>query len=123
MWMRKGVRPIENLSSRGNIDILGHDCNTEWDSDEKHHWHECRRCFAKTDAGQHEEDLGTVSYEKESFYKKHLIISFDTLYEERTYDIIAVFRSQVYKADEDVLKYYQFYETETPKEFEDFTTA
>lgn len=59
-------------------------------------------------------------YLKESFFKEHPVISFDTLYEERTYDIIAVFRSQVYDADDDVFKYYQFYEADTQEEFEDF---
>ena len=59
-------------------------------------------------------------YGKESFFKEHPTVSFDTLYEERTYDIIAVFRSQVYDADDDVFKYYQFYEAETQEDFEDF---
>lgn len=59
-------------------------------------------------------------YLEESFYKEHPVISFDTLYEERAYDIIAVFRSQVYHADDDVFKYYQFYEAETLEEFDDF---
>lgn len=59
-------------------------------------------------------------YLKEEFYKEHTAISFDTLYEERTYDIIAVFRSQVYDAEDDVFKYYQFYEADTEEEFEDF---
>lgn len=59
-------------------------------------------------------------YQKESFYKEHPRISFDTLYEERTYDIIAVFRSQVYNAEDDVFKYYQFYEADTQDEFNDF---
>lgn len=59
-------------------------------------------------------------YLKESFYKEHPTISFDTLYEERTYEIVAVFRSQVYNADDDVFKYYQFYEADTQEEFEDF---
>ena len=59
-------------------------------------------------------------YLKESFYQAHPAISFDTLYEERTYDIIAVFRSQVYRADDEVFKYYQFYQADTPEEFEDF---
>ncbi|MCM1283900.1 MAG: class B sortase [Muribaculaceae bacterium] len=61
-------------------------------------------------------------YLKESFYKEHPVISFDTLYEERTYDIIAVFRSQVYNANDDVFKYYQFYEADTQEEFEYFYT-
>ncbi len=61
-------------------------------------------------------------YQKESFYREHPAISFDTLYEERVYDIVAVFRSQVYKEEEDVFKYYQFYQADTPEEFEYFYT-
>lgn len=59
-------------------------------------------------------------YGKESFYKEHPTVSFDTLYEERTYEIVAVFRSQVYNVDDEVFKYYQFYEVDTQEEFEDF---
>lgn len=59
-------------------------------------------------------------YLKESFFKEHPVISFDTLYEERTYEIIAVFRSQVYNADDDVFKYYQFYQADTQEEFDNF---
>lgn len=61
-------------------------------------------------------------YLKESFYKEHPFIYFDTLYEERIYEIVAVFRSQVYQADDDVFKYYQFYEADTIEEFEEFYT-
>ncbi len=56
-------------------------------------------------------------YRRESFYREHPTISFDTLYEERTYEIIAVFRSQVYHSGEDAFKYYQFYEAQTQEEF------
>lgn len=56
-------------------------------------------------------------YVNESFCKEHPAISFDTLYEERTYEIIAVFRSQVYREGDDVFKYYQFYEADTIEEF------
>ncbi len=55
-------------------------------------------------------------------YREHPAISLDTLYEERVYDIVAVFRSQVYKEEEDVFKYYQFYQADTPEEFEYFYT-
>ena len=48
------------------------------------------------------------------------MISFDTLYEERTYEIIAVFLSQVYDSNEDVFKYYTFYEANTQEEFDLF---
>lgn len=57
---------------------------------------------------------------EESFWKEHPLISFDTLYEERTYEIISVFLSQVYKEDEDGFKYYQFYQAETEEEFNYF---
>lgn len=56
-------------------------------------------------------------YRKESFWREHPRISFDTLYEERTYEIIAVFRSRVYQPEEDVFKYYQFYQADNPEEF------
>lgn len=61
-------------------------------------------------------------YLEESFYEEHPFIFFDTLYEERVYEIVAVFRSKVYRADEDVFKYYQFYEADTVEEFEEFYT-
>ncbi len=56
-------------------------------------------------------------YRRENFYREHPTISFDTLYEERTYEIIAVFRSQVYHSGEDAFRYYQFYEAQTQEEF------
>lgn len=59
-------------------------------------------------------------YREESFYREHPAISFDTLYEERIYDIVAVFRSQVYNSDDDVFKYYRFYQADTQEEFDDF---
>ena len=59
-------------------------------------------------------------YWQESFYLEHPTILFDTLYEKRSYEIIAVFPSQVYKEDDDIFKYYQFYEAENQEEFEIF---
>lgn len=59
-------------------------------------------------------------YRRESFFQEHPVICFDTLYEERTYEILAVFRSQVYNSDDDVFRYYQFYEAQTQEEFDDF---
>ncbi|MDE5598528.1 MAG: class B sortase, partial [Lachnospiraceae bacterium] len=47
-------------------------------------------------------------------------ILFDTLYEKRSYEIIAVFPSQVYKEEDEIFKYYQFYEAENQEEFETF---
>lgn len=59
-------------------------------------------------------------YQEESFYLEHPTICFDTLYEERTYEIVAVFRSRVYREDEEVFKYYRFYTAETEEEFQYF---
>ena len=59
-------------------------------------------------------------YSEKDFCVEHPLISFDTLYEEHTYRIIAVFRSQVYNEEDDAFKYYQFYQAETKEEFDDF---
>lgn len=59
-------------------------------------------------------------YQQESFYLEHPLISFDTLYEERTYEILAAFPSQVYDEDAEEFKYYQFYEAETEEDFKEF---
>lgn len=59
-------------------------------------------------------------YKQESFYSEHTAIFFDTLYERRVYEIIAVFLSQVYDEEEEVFKYYQFYEAESREEFASF---
>lgn len=59
-------------------------------------------------------------YESYEFCKEHSLIRFDTLYEERTYEVMAVFLSRVYGEDEDVFKYYRFYQADTEEEFEDF---
>lgn len=33
---------------------LGHDLPNDWSRDENEHWHECKRCQSKEDAGKHE---------------------------------------------------------------------
>ncbi len=49
-----------------------------------------------------------LDFEDVSFYKKHKVIHFDTLYEKHDYEIVAAFRSQVYKEDQKVFKYYDY---------------
>lgn len=62
-----------------------------------------------------------TKYVKEDFYKKHPTIRFTTENEDAEYDIIAVFRSRVYnKSDKDVFKYYQFINSESEKEYNNF---
>lgn len=56
-------------------------------------------------------------YTKESYYKEHPQISFDTIYEEGQYDIMYVFRSKIYSEEEIVFKYYQFLQANSADEF------
>lgn len=59
-------------------------------------------------------------YESGQFYREHEKITFDTLYEEREYQVMAVFFTQVSGKDDDEFRYYQFYEAKTEEEFLDF---
>jgi len=56
-------------------------------------------------------------YAKESYYKEHPRIQFDTIYEEGIYDIMYVFRSRIYNENEIVFKYYQFFDVNSADEF------
>lgn len=56
-------------------------------------------------------------YAKESYYKEHPRIHFDTIYEEGIYDIMYVFRSRIYNENEVVFKYYQFFDVNSADEF------
>jgi len=57
-------------------------------------------------------------YAKESYGKEHALIQFDTIYEKATYQVMYVFRSQVYNEDDAVFKYYQFIEANSEVEFQ-----
>lgn len=58
------------------------------------------------------------SYENEEFYKQHRIIHFDTLHEFAEYEIIAVFKTVVYK--ETGFPYYAFTDAENEAEFDEY---
>lgn len=58
-----------------------------------------------------------MSYTDQEFWKNHSQVQLTTLYEERTYDIVAVFYDRVYYKYEDVFKFYQFIEAETEDDF------
>ncbi len=57
-------------------------------------------------------------YSKESYYQEHPVIEFDTIYEEGTWEVMYVFRSKIYTADEIVFKYYQFIDANSAEEFD-----
>ena len=64
---------------------------------------------------------GLDKYRDKTYEKSHSRIKFSSLYEDREYEICAVFLSQVFKKNQtDVFKYYQFFNADTEDEFNDF---
>lgn len=61
-----------------------------------------------------------TDYEKKDYYLEHPQIILYTKECQRNYEIIAVFRSQVYKKSDNVFKYYKFFQADTENEFHDF---
>ena len=63
-----------------------------------------------------------TDYEDKSYYEEHKYITLYTEQCQRNYEIIAVFRSQVYKKTDNVFKFYKFFQANTEEEFNDFYT-
>lgn len=59
-------------------------------------------------------------YADAEYGREHNLIRFDSLYEEREYELIAVFYSQVYYESDNVFKYYKFFQADTQEEFDDW---
>ena len=59
-------------------------------------------------------------YESEEYGKSHNIINFDTIYEHREYELIAAFYTQIYYPEDDVFKFYEFFQADTQEEFDDW---
>lgn len=59
-------------------------------------------------------------YAKESYGEKHSKIQFDSIYEKAEYQVMYVFRSQVYNEDDLVFKYYQFINANSEEEFNSY---
>lgn len=65
--------------------------------------------------------FGTLTdYEDEDFCKEHMRIILYTEECQRNYEVLAVFRSQVYKKTDQVFKFYKFFQADTAEEFDDF---
>lgn len=58
-----------------------------------------------------------MSYEDEEFWNENPTITFKTLYEERTYEVVAAFRDRVYYQYEDNFRFYRFVNIETEEEW------
>ena len=61
-----------------------------------------------------------TAYEKKEYFDTHREIILYTKDCKRRYEVIAVFRSQVYKKSDNVFKYYKFFQADTQEEFDDF---
>lgn len=62
-----------------------------------------------------------LNYKEESYYKEHPTIRFTTLAEDKTYEILAVFKSRVYyKSEKDVFRYYYFINAENEQEYNNY---
>lgn len=61
-----------------------------------------------------------TDYEDPDYYENHKRIILYTEECQRNYEVIAVFRSQVYKKSDTVFKFYKFFQANTQEEFDDF---
>lgn len=61
-----------------------------------------------------------MKYKNESFYKEHATFQFSSLYEKEEYEIVSVILSKVYRKSDDVFKYYQIENINTPAEFDSY---
>lgn len=57
-------------------------------------------------------------YEDADYGAEHSVICFDSLYESREYELIAAFYTQVYYPEDDVFKFYEFFQADTQDEFD-----
>ena len=59
-------------------------------------------------------------YKDENYAKEHSKIYFDSLYEKREYEVISAFYTQVFYENQNVFKYYKFFEANNTDEFDDW---
>lgn len=59
-------------------------------------------------------------FKEESFWQEHKTLYFDTLYEEREYEIFAVCLDRIYRVDEKDYRYYNFIQADSQKELDAF---
>ncbi len=65
--------------------------------------------------------FGTLSdYADEDFYREHKQMTLYTKECQRNYEVLAVFRSEVFKKTDTVFKFYKFFQADTEEEFDDF---
>lgn len=113
------------MQTVNNEYYLDHNYNQEYDKNGSIFMDkDCTPAFPNTNMiiyGHHMKSgkmFGNLNYySKESYFKEHPQIIFDTIYEEGIYDVMYVFRSKIYNEDEVVFKYYQFIDVNSADEF------
>lgn len=63
-----------------------------------------------------------MNYQQKNYWQDHPTFTYSTLYEEKTYEIIAAFYDRVYYKYEDVFKFYQFIDAEDEADFNEAIT-
>ena len=61
-----------------------------------------------------------TKYESKEYFENHRQMTLYTKDCQHNYEVIAVFRSQVYKKTDEVFKFYKFFQADTQEEFDDF---
>lgn len=56
-------------------------------------------------------------YAEQEFYEEHPTVTITTLYEERTYEVVAAFYDRIYHYTEECFKFYRFVDAHTEAEF------
>lgn len=65
-----------------------------------------------------------LSYKNKEFWQEHPIVYFDTINDESEYEIIAAFRSKVYRADDTgVFRYYSYTNLSDPDTFAEYVSG
>lgn len=61
-----------------------------------------------------------LQYDNEEFYNSHKTFTFDSIYGDGVYEVVAMFYSQIYPDESNEFKYYQFVNAGDEKEFMDY---
>lgn len=66
-----------------------------------------------------------TKYKDEEYYQKHRVIIFDTIYEEREYEIISILLTKVYynNGTEGDFEFYNYIEIDTEEQFDEYVTT
>ena len=60
-----------------------------------------------------------LKYQQKDFWQRNPVISFNTLYKEQEYEVVAAFYDKVYKKSDTNFKFYQFYDTSDQSSFDE----